>query len=210
MCNSVLSKERQSIVAEHDEPYNTSGLPSFVGQVGDGFLDCRCKSCWGVSLLHFVKKLSFFKSGKFTRQDLDGFDLLSSSASMLEIPVTKEECESISTCTKRRQTQMWAACAKKYEWQILDTDVNMKFCTQNQITTSNLHFVKCHRVKNKPNVKWSSNGGEARCTRFDNNCMEKLKQLSKSGKLDTKSPDNWQGQEENKNALVVRFIKLGQ
>ena len=36
MCNSVLSKERQRIVAEHDEPYNTSGLPSFVGQDFDG------------------------------------------------------------------------------------------------------------------------------------------------------------------------------
>ena len=186
------------------------------------FLDCRCKSClprdiisndWGVSLLHFVKKLSFFKSGKFTRQDFDGIDFPSSSASMLEV-VAQVECdERISRCAKQHQTRMWAACATKYHWQILVKDVNTGYCPPDQVITSNRHFDKCKVLENMPNmlnVKWSSDGGEERCTRFDNKCLETLKKGITSGKLDIKKPRDWESKEENKNVEVVRFIRLGQ
>jgi len=177
MCNSVLPQERQRILAEHDEPYNTSGLPSFVGQ------------------------------------DFDGIDFPSSSASMLEV-VAQVECdERISRCAKPHQTRMWAACATKYHWQILDKDVDTGYCPPDQVITSNRHFDTCkvlENMPNMPNVKWSSDGGEERCTRFDNKCLETLKKSVSSGKLDIKAPDDWEGQEENKNVEVVRFIKLGQ
>ena len=156
--------------------------------------------------------------GKFTQcivqlgllpcQDFDGVDFPSSSASMLE---TEEiECGSIKIreCAIDQQTSMWAACAKKYDWQILRKDVKLQStCKAEQFKTSNEHFVECSQHANMPNMKWSSNGGEASCARFDNACKKAIQK-----KLRAKSPDDWESERKrmNRNARVVRFIKLGQ
>ena len=143
--------------------------------------------------------------GFLPRQDFDGVDFPSSSASMLE---TEEiECGSIKIgdCAIDQQASMWAACAKKYDWQILRKDVKLQStCKAEQFKTSNEHFVECSQHAHMPNMKWSSNGGEASCARFDNGCHKLI------GSPPIQSIDNWKNNAKNaQNPLVVRFIKLG-
>lgn len=108
---------------------------------------------------------------------------------------------------------MWAACARKYEWLILpgDKDVSVgRNCKQTQFKTSNEHFVDCkphEEMPEMPHVKWSSDGGEPRCIRFDNKCKKKIEErLLTNAEL----PDDWETSMKNKGARVVNFIKLGQ
>ena len=199
------------------------------------FLDCRCKS--GLKIASFFKSKCIVwvlrrslasllqwivQPGVLPRQDFDGVDLPSSSASMLETEEVK--CEISKSCTPQQKVRMWAACARIHKWLILPrgNDVSVASeCNRKQYKTSNEHFVDCkprEEMPEMPHVKWISNEGAGSCTRFDNDCKKEIEGLVRTN---SKSPNDWEdsmnepnGQsgmiDINKNVRVVRFIKLGQ
>lgn len=141
--------------------------------------------------------------GLLPRQDFDGVDSPSSSASMLE--TVEVECGIISECAPHLQIQMWAACARKYTWKFLDVDVPYETCNAEQFETSRENFAECSKPGHGDlrNMKWRSDGGPASCTRFTNACKSNFTPR-------TKKPNRWEKRQKRWGSApeVVHFINV--
>ena len=125
---------------------------------------------------------------------------------MLE--VTQIQCESTPQCHKGQQKKMWYACAKEYNWNMLNGDVELPPPSKCKSETSNTPFVECEPHEKMPHVKWSAINGEESCTHFDNDCKKAIeKKLRRKNKV--LEPKEWRDFVGD-NPRVFRFIKLSQ